>query len=125
MTAARVRDWATVDYYAVLGVPRSATDEDVARAFRALAKERHPDAALDDPDAAEDCKEIAAAYAVLGDEDTRRDYDRVRAEVAAPTRAPTATPGLAPRRSHGVDPPAPRKPWSRRKAWTVIVSGIL
>jgi curved DNA-binding protein CbpA len=117
---ARVRDWATVDYYATLGIDASATSDDVARAFRVLAKQLHPDARHDDPNASERFKDLAAAYSVLSDRATRRDYDRVRAEV----RAARAEPSLAPS-SGPAARPAVRKPWTRRRAWTVIVAGAL
>ena len=79
-TGTRVRDWATVDYYAMLGVAPSADADEVTRAFRALAKQSHPDAVPDEA-AAERFRDVAAAYAVLGDRRTRVEYDRVRAET--------------------------------------------
>jgi curved DNA-binding protein CbpA len=116
----RVRDWATVDYYALLGVEPSATVDDVARAFRTLAKQLHPDARLDDPHASERFKDLAAAYTVLSDRATRRDYDRVRAEVRLPARESSVAPAPLPASQAAV-----RKPWSRRRAWTVIITGVL
>lgn len=125
--ATRVRDWATVDYYALLGVPPSASGDDIARAFRTVAKQSHPDA-TDDPEAAERFKDLAAAYTVLSDRRARRDYDRVRAMVRVePPQATTAPVSRAP--DLAVRParrPAPvRKPWSRRRCWTAIVAGIV
>jgi molecular chaperone DnaJ len=63
------------DYYDVLGVPRSADQAEVKRAFRKLAMEYHPDR-NSAPDAAEKFKEINQAYEVLGDEQKRAMYDR-------------------------------------------------
>ncbi len=62
------------DFYEVLGVPRSATQEDIQRAYRRLARTYHPDL-NPDPAAAERFKEITEAYNVLSDPKTRRRYD--------------------------------------------------
>jgi len=64
------------DYYAILGVPRGASQEEVKQAYRRLAREYHPDVRKDDPQANERFKEINEAYYVLGDPDRRSQYDR-------------------------------------------------
>jgi molecular chaperone DnaJ len=64
------------DYYEVLGLPRNATQAEIKRAYRGLAKKYHPDVARDDPEAAERFKESAEAYEVLSDETKRRRYDQ-------------------------------------------------
>ncbi len=64
------------DYYAILGVSRDATDDDIKRAFRRLAKQFHPDANPDDTAASDKFKEIGEAYAVLSDPEKRQVYDR-------------------------------------------------
>jgi molecular chaperone DnaJ len=69
------RDWFEKDYYKVLGVPSGATDKEITRAYRKLAKQFHPDA---NPGSEERFKEISAAYDVLGDADKRKEYDEVR-----------------------------------------------
>jgi molecular chaperone DnaJ len=63
------------DYYEVLGVARTASEEDVKKAYRRLARQYHPDANQEDPGAEEKFKEIAEAYSVLSDPGRRRDYD--------------------------------------------------
>ncbi len=69
------REWFEKDYYKVLGVPSTATDKEITRAYRKLAKQFHPDA---NPGSEDRFKEIAAAYDVLGDEKQRKEYDEVR-----------------------------------------------
>src|SRR5580765_4472977 len=64
------------DYYEVLGVERSAADEEVKRAYRKLAVKFHPDKNPDDPHAEEKFKELGEAYDVLMDSDKRVAYDR-------------------------------------------------
>ena len=63
------------DYYEILGVPKSASNDDLKAAFRRLARQHHPDVNKE-PDAEERFKEINEAYAVLSDPDRRAAYDR-------------------------------------------------
>ena len=63
------------DYYEVLGVSREASEAEVKKAFRALARELHPDVNDHDPDAEEKFKAAAEAYEVLSDAERRRTYD--------------------------------------------------
>jgi len=65
------------DYYEILGVPRSASEEDLKKAFRRLAREHHPDVAKDKKGSDERFKEINEAYEVLGNAENRRKYDEL------------------------------------------------
>jgi len=64
------------DYYDVLGVGRDADDAEIKKAFRALARQFHPDVNPDDPDAEARFKELAEAYEVLSNDQSRAAYDR-------------------------------------------------
>lgn len=64
------------DLYAVLGLSRNASDEDIKKAYRRLAREHHPDYNPGNPEAEERFKEISAAYSVLSDPEKRAQYDR-------------------------------------------------
>jgi len=68
----------TKDYYAVLGVPASATQDEIKKKYRKLAAKHHPDKNPNDPKAAETFKEISEAYQVLGDAEKRKQYDQMR-----------------------------------------------
>src|SRR5690349_6672816 len=67
------------DYYAALGVSRDASEGDIKKAFRKLARRYHPDVAKDKKTAEEKFKEINEAYEVLSDPDQRRKYDQLGA----------------------------------------------
>jgi molecular chaperone DnaJ len=77
------REWFEKDYYAVLGVQSGATDKDISRAYKKLAKQYHPDANQGNAQAEERFKEISAAYDVIGDAEKRKEYDEVRRMVAS------------------------------------------
>src|ERR1041385_8195116 len=67
------------DYYEILGVPRTASEADIKKAFRKLAREHHPDVAKNKKQAEEKFKEINEAYEVLGDPAKRKKYDELGA----------------------------------------------
>ncbi len=67
---------ANKDYYAILGVDKNASEDDIKSAYRKLAKKYHPDLNKDNPEAAEKFKEINEAYEVLGDKQKRSNYDQ-------------------------------------------------
>ena len=71
-------DWATKDYYAELGVDKKATQTEIKKAYRKLARANHPDSNPGDTAKHEKFKAIAEAYDVVGDADRRKKYDEMR-----------------------------------------------
>ena len=72
------REWFEKDYYKALGVPEGASQKDLTKAYRKLARQHHPDTNQGDAKSEEKFKEISAAYDVLGDPEKRKEYDEVR-----------------------------------------------
>src|ERR1700744_3151540 len=95
------------DYYKVLGVARTASGDDIRKAFRKLARQYHPDVAKDKKTAEEKFKEINEAYEVLGDADKRKKYDEIGADWKnGGARPGPGTGGYRTYTSRGVDPNA-------------------
>jgi hypothetical protein len=132
----RTRDWGTTDFYAVLGVAPSAGTAEIAAAYRARAKELHPDARPGDIAAAEQFKDVSAAYQVLSEPATRNEYDTYRrmrprssyAGYVPPTVQPSSAPAPSPRPGVTTAVTArggARFQLTRRGAKWAVLSGIL
>jgi curved DNA-binding protein len=84
------------DYYQTLGVPRTASADEIKKAFRKLARVHHPDVAKDKKAGEIKFKEINEAYEVLGDPEKRRKYDELGENWNAPGGPPPGAYGQAP-----------------------------
>ena len=71
-------DWANKDFYAELGVTKQATQAEIKKSYRKLARANHPDSNPGDTAKHEKFKAVAEAYDVVGDEDKRKKYDEMR-----------------------------------------------
>lgn len=72
------KEWLESDYYAVLGVDSNASAKDIKQAYRKLAQKYHPDTNAGDAAAETRFKEVNEAYEVIGDSETRKEYDHAR-----------------------------------------------
>ncbi|MGI5268489.1 molecular chaperone DnaJ [Nonomuraea sp. CA-218870] len=72
------KDYLEKDYYAVLGVPKSATADEIKKAYRKLARQYHPDTNQGDSAKEKKFKEVSEAYDVLSDSKRRKEYDEAR-----------------------------------------------
>ncbi|MDQ1060656.1 molecular chaperone DnaJ [Arthrobacter globiformis] len=73
------QDWVDKDFYKILGVAKDASDADIKKAYRKLARQYHPDTNSGDNAAEKKFKDISEAYSVLSDPDERQQYDAIRA----------------------------------------------
>ena len=71
-------DWATKDFYKILGVSKDASQADIKKAYRKLARDNHPDSNPGNKAAEDRFKEVSEAYAVLSSPDKRKEYDEQR-----------------------------------------------
>lgn len=112
-----MRDWAAVDYYEALGVRPDATDDEIARAFRALAKRYHPDVQGGPvTEQGERFRAIRDAYEVLSNPRLRFDYDDVYASVRRVDQRPATS--MPPSRRTGM------VRWTPAKAVAAIAAGV-
>ena len=72
------RDWAEKDYYKILGVSKTASKDEIKKAYRKLAQKHHPDANKGDSSAEARFKEISEAHAILSNDEKRAEYDQIR-----------------------------------------------
>src|SRR5712691_2971366 len=72
------------DYYSILGVKKTATEDEIKKAYRNLAKKYHPDKNKGNKEAENKFKELSEAYAVLSDKEKREQYDRLGSEAFGP-----------------------------------------
>ncbi|TLM83313.1 J domain-containing protein [Pseudarthrobacter sp. NamE2] len=82
------QDWVDKDFYKILGVAKDASDADIKKAYRKLAREHHPDKNPGNTASEKKFKDISEAYSVLSDPDERQQYDAIRAMGSGARFAP-------------------------------------
>ncbi len=73
------QDWVEKDFYKILGVSKDASEADIKKAYRKLARKYHPDTNSGDPQAEKTFKDVSEAYSVLSSKEDREQYDAIRA----------------------------------------------
>lgn len=89
------QDWVEKDFYAILGIAKDASDADIKKAYRKLARQYHPDTNAGDAAAEKRFKDISEAYSVLSSPEDRQQYDAIRAMGGGARFAPGAGRGGA------------------------------
>ncbi|WP_334121807.1 DnaJ C-terminal domain-containing protein [Glutamicibacter sp.] len=89
------QDWIEKDFYAILGVAKDASEADIKKAYRKLARKYHPDTNQGDAAAEQKFKDISEAHSVLADKEEREQYDAIRA-MGSGARFSAGGPGGAP-----------------------------
>ena len=89
------QDWADKDFYKILGVAKDASDADIKKAYRKLARQHHPDTNAGDAASEKKFKDISEAYSVLSDPEERQQYDAIRAMGGGARCAPGGAGGGA------------------------------
>ncbi|BCW20826.1 MAG TPA: DnaJ C-terminal domain-containing protein [Arthrobacter sp.] len=87
------QDWVDKDFYKILGVAKDASDADIKKAYRKLARQHHPDTNAGDAAAEKKFKDVSEAYSVLSDPDERQQYDAIRAMGGGARFAPGGAAG--------------------------------
>ncbi|UEL28322.1 MULTISPECIES: DnaJ C-terminal domain-containing protein [Micrococcaceae] len=82
------QDWVDKDFYKILGVAKDASDADIKKAYRKLARQHHPDTNAGNTASEKKFKDISEAYSVLSDPDERQQYDAIRAMGSGARFAP-------------------------------------
>ena len=87
------QDWFEKDFYAILGVPSTASEAEIKKAYRKLARKHHPDKNPGDAAAEQRFKDIGEAHSVLSNAEQRKEYDAVRQMVRGGARFTAGGPG--------------------------------
>ncbi|MDP9986915.1 MULTISPECIES: DnaJ C-terminal domain-containing protein [Arthrobacter] len=87
------QDWVDKDFYKILGVAKDASDADIKKAYRKLARQHHPDTNAGNAASEKKFKDISEAYSVLSDPDERQQYDAIRAMGSGARFAPGGAAG--------------------------------